>query len=34
MGIMPDYVYDGKGLRVDGVSEGKPAYLAGVQKEI
>lgn len=32
MGIMPDYVYDGKGLRVDGVSEGKPAYLAGVQK--
>ncbi len=32
MGIMPDYTFEGKGLKVDGVSEGKPASRAGVQK--
>ena len=32
MGIMPDYTFEGKGLRVDGVSDGKPAAKAGVQK--
>jgi S1-C subfamily serine protease len=32
MGVVPDYLYDGKGMRVDGVSEGKPAQLAGLQK--
>lgn len=32
MGVVPDYLFDGKGMRVDGVSEGKPAQLAGLQK--
>lgn len=32
LGIMPDYIYDGEGLRVDGVKEGKPAELAGIVK--
>lgn len=32
LGVMPDYLYDGKGLRIDGVSEGKPAQKAGLQK--
>jgi aminopeptidase YwaD len=32
MGIMPDYIYDGLGLRVDGVSLEKPAAKAGILK--
>ena len=32
MGVVPDYLFDGKGMRVDGVSEGKPAQAAGLQK--
>lgn len=32
LGVMPDYVYDGEGMRVDGVTDGKPAQVAGVQK--
>lgn len=32
LGIMPDYVYDGEGLRVDGVRAGKPGEAAGLQK--
>ena len=32
LGVMPDYVYDGEGMRIDGVKEGKPAQLAGIQK--
>ena len=32
MGVVPDYMFDGKGMRVDGVSEGKPAQEAGLQK--
>ncbi|GAB2495350.1 MAG: M20/M25/M40 family metallo-hydrolase [Cytophagales bacterium] len=32
MGVVPDYMFDGKGMRVDGVSEGKPAQMAGLQK--
>jgi hypothetical protein len=31
MGIMPDYTYAGTGVRVDGVSEGKPAQKAGLK---
>ncbi len=31
MGIMPDYAFAGPGLRVDGVSEGKPAEKAGIK---
>ena len=29
---MPDYFYEGEGVQVDGVTEGKPASLAGVQR--
>lgn len=32
MGVIPDYMYDGKGMKIDGVSEGKPAIKAGVKK--
>lgn len=32
MGVVPDYMFDGKGMRVDGVSEGKPAQAAGILK--
>ncbi len=32
MGVVPDYMYDGKGMRVDGISEGKPAQAAGLLK--
>ncbi len=32
LGVVPDYLYDGKGMRIDGVSEGKPAQAAGLQK--
>ena len=32
LGVMPDYLYDGKGMRIDGVSDGKPAATAGLQK--
>ena len=32
LGVIPDYMYDGKGMRVDGVSEGKPAVAAGIKK--
>ncbi len=32
LGIIPDYLYDGSGLRVDGVSVGLPAEKAGIQK--
>lgn len=31
MGIMPDYTFSGAGVRVDGVSEGKPAQKAGIK---
>ncbi|HZY81435.1 MAG TPA: M20/M25/M40 family metallo-hydrolase [Cyclobacteriaceae bacterium] len=31
MGIMPSYTGEGEGLKVDGVSEGKPAQKAGLQ---
>lgn len=32
LGIMPDYAFEGKGLRVDGVTDGKPAANAGVKQ--
>jgi len=32
LGVVPDYLYDGKGMRIDGVSEEKPAKLAGMTK--
>ena len=31
LGIMPDYSYDKEGVRVDGVSDNKPAQKAGLQ---
>lgn len=31
LGIMPDYSYQGKGLRMDAVTKDKPAYKAGLQ---
>ena len=32
LGVVPDYLYDGKGMRIDGVSDDKPAQKAGLQK--
>jgi hypothetical protein len=32
LGVLPDYLYDGVGLRLEGVHEGKPAQLAGLKK--
>jgi S1-C subfamily serine protease len=32
LGLMPDYLYDGKGLKIDGVRDGKPAQTGGLQK--
>ncbi|MCX7551271.1 M28 family peptidase [Xanthomarina sp. F2636L] len=32
LGVVPDYLYDGEGMRVDGISEDKPAQKAGLQK--
>ena len=31
LGIMPDYTYDGAGIRADGVTEGRPASKAGIK---
>ena len=32
LGVIPDYLFDGKGMRIDGVSEDKPAQKAGLNK--
>jgi hypothetical protein len=32
LGVVPDYLFDGVGMRIDGVTEGKPASKAGMQK--
>ena len=33
MGVMPDYAFDESlGMRIDGVTDGKPAAIAGIQK--
>jgi len=32
MGIMPDYLFDGNGLRIDGILEDRPAQRAGLEK--
>ena len=29
---MPDYLYDGEGMRIDGVTENRPANKAGLLK--
>lgn len=32
MGVVPDYMFSGTGMRIDGVTEGKPAANAGLQQ--
>jgi C-terminal processing protease CtpA/Prc len=32
LGVIPDYLFDGKGMRIDGVSEGRPAKNGGLLK--
>ncbi len=32
LGVVPDYLYDGEGMRIDGVTDGKPAAAAGMKK--
>lgn len=32
LGVVPDYMFDGEGMRIDGVSEEKPAIRAGIKK--
>ena len=32
LGVMPDYLFQGEGMRIDGVTEGKPASKAGFLK--
>jgi len=32
LGVVPDYLFTGKGMRIDGISEERPAQKAGLQK--
>ncbi|MFT5763956.1 MAG: hypothetical protein ACI8VT_000814 [Saprospiraceae bacterium] len=32
LGVMPDYVYDGEGMRIDGVIDGRPAHNAKLER--
>ena len=32
LGVMPDYLFDGKGMRIDGISKGKTAEKFGILK--
>ena len=32
LGIMPNYLYDGEGLKIDGVIKNKTAYVSGLLK--
>lgn len=32
LGVVPDYLYDGEGMRLDGITEEKPAHGAGMKK--
>mgnify|MGYP001071988414 FL=1 len=32
LGVVPDYLYDGKGMRIDGTREDTPAFNAGILK--
>jgi len=32
LGVMPDYLFGGEGMRIDGVTKGRPASIAGLQK--
>lgn len=31
LGVVPDYTYEGEGMRIDGVTDGKPASRAGME---
>lgn len=31
LGVMPDYLFNGKGMRIDGVTEDRPAHKAGLE---
>ena len=31
LGVIPDYAFDGEGMRIDGISEGRPAAKAGLK---
>lgn len=31
LGVVPDYMFDGQGMRIDGISEGRPAEKAGLK---
>ena len=32
LGVIPDYLYDGEGMRIDGLREERPAQMAGMEK--
>lgn len=32
LGVIPDYLFDGEGMRIDGVRDGRPAAVAGLEK--
>ena len=32
LGVVPDYLYSGEGMRIDGLTEGRPASNAGMQR--
>lgn len=32
LGVMPDYLFDGEGMRIDGILEDRPAQKAGLEK--
>ena len=32
LGVIPDYAFEGSGMRIDGVTDGKPASKAGLLK--
>jgi aminopeptidase YwaD len=32
LGVVPDYAFEGEGMRIDGISDGRPAAKAGLQK--
>lgn len=32
LGVMPDYLFNGKGMRIDGLKEGRPAFKADMKK--
>lgn len=31
LGVVPDYMFDGEGMRIEGINDGKPAFKAGLE---